>query len=416
MKITEKFTMALTFSLSLFFCQIQGVFAQDWPQWRGPNRDGISPHHLTPTSIPDSLSKVWQIPIGSGYSSPVVSNKKIFLHTREADEEVVSVYKLDSGKQVWRDQYPAPFKQNPYAIRHGKGPNSTPLLHLDRLYTYGMSEILSCYDQNNGKLIWRRDFSKELDTSKLFCGAGLSPLIEDNKLIVHVGDDRGGALMALDIDNGIEIWRWQGDGPGYASPIIAEFEGVRQVVTMTDGAAVGVDFETGELLWRLPFADDWNENIVTPTPYRDSIILSGVRQGTMAIKPIISSDHWETRQIWHNTNLPMYMSTPILDDGKLFGFSSKRKGQYFCMDAKTGKTLWTSEGRLGISASVLSAGEFLILLNFDGNLTIARKDSGKYKPLRNFSVADQSTFAHPVLLKNQILIKGKDALALWKFE
>lgn len=412
---TKKFIMISILSMILFI-HIQAIHAQDWPQWRGPNRNGVLPNHLIAGSNPEGLSKVWQISIGSGYSSPVVGGNKIFLHTREAEDEIVAAYHLVSGKQVWRDQYPAPFKQNPYATKHGKGPNSTPLVHENRLYTYGMSEVLSCYDPINGDLIWRRDFSKGLDTSRLFCGAAMSPLIENNKLIVHIGDDRGGALVAIDINTGKAIWQWEGDGPGYASPLIAELEGVQQVITMTDGAAVGIDFQTGKLLWQLPFADEWNENIVSPTQFQDFIILSGVRQGTMAIKPIKSSEGWETKKVWHNNELPMYLSSPILENDKLFGFSTKRKGQYFCLNAKTGETLWTSEGRQGRSASLLLAGELLILLNLEGELTFAKKDFETFEPLQEFVVADQPTYAHPVLLENQILVKDNASLTLWRFE
>lgn len=401
---------------SLILLQSYCVFAQDWPQWRGVNRDGKLQVTASDWEFPDSLTLAWKTSIGSGYSSPIVSGESAFIHTREGDNEVVAGYDLSSGKRLWQQTYPAPFQQNPYATRHGKGPNATPLVHGDKLYAFGMSEILSCYNVKTGMLIWRRDFSGGLDTSKLFCGAGLSPIMHQGKLVVHVGDDRGGALVALDEASGKEVWRLEGDGPGYASPIVGVFDGVKQVVTLTDKGCIGVDFASGRLLWRIPFADEWNENIITPIQYGDLLILSGVRQGTIALRVRKDGSQWTTSQEWLNNELPMYLSTPVLSEGKLFGFSSKRKGQYFCLNANSGETIWTSEGRLGFNASIVDGGTLLFLLNTEGELMISSKNENGLKPLYRYTVSESPTYAHPVILRDKILIKDLTTLSMWTFD
>lgn len=390
--------------------------AQEWAQWRGPNRDGVVAAFSPPASWPKSLKLKWKAPVGSGFSSPVVSGGRVYIHTRQDEQEVISCFDLKTGKPVWDSRYTVPFTKNQYAVEMGKGPHSTPVIDKGKLYTLGVSAILSCFDTKTAKLLWRKDFSKQIDTSKLFTGTAMSPVIERNLLIVHVGDDRGGSMIAYDADTGNEKWVWKGDGPGYASPIVVEIEGVRQVVTLTDKSVVGVSVDAGKLLWSMPFPDEWNENIVTPVMYQKMLILSGVRKGTLAVKVTRSGDSWKTQQVWHNPELAMYMNSPVLDGDFLYGMSHKRKGQFFCIDARTGKALWTTNGREGQNASVLNAGKVLLILTADGDLIVANKSDKAFEQIARYDVAESATWSHPVVLGNQILVKDNTSLALWTWD
>jgi outer membrane protein assembly factor BamB len=298
----------------------------------------------------------------------------------------------------------------------GKGPFSTPALHQGRLYTFGINAVLSCFDAQSGKLEWQKDFGKP-DTSKMFCGTAVSPVIDGGNVIVYAGDDiKGGVLVALDAVSGKENWRWTGEGPGYASPIIATFDGVRQVVTMTDKSVIGLAAKDGQLLWRLAWPDEWNENIVTPLVYKNSLILSGVRKGTVAVQVIKTNAKWETKELWSNRELTMYMNSPVLDGDYLYGMTNKRKGALFCAEAATGKVLWTTEGREGANAAILHARDLLFILNNDAGLIVARKNPKAFEPVAKYSVADSATYAHPVIWGKQILIKDDAAIALWTLE
>jgi outer membrane protein assembly factor BamB len=338
------------------------------------------------------------------------------VHTRQNEQEVVSCVDLKSGKIVWSKSYDASFSKNQYAIKMGKGPNSTPIVYAGNLYTLGVNAVLSCFDAKTGELKWRKDYSAQLDTSKLFCGTAMSPVIENGYVIVHVGDDRKGSLIAFDAMTGQKEWEWQGDGPGYSSPIVAEFDGVRQIVTLTDKSVVGLSAITGKLLWSMPFPDEWNENIVTPVLYRRTLIVSGTRKGTMAIEPLKGENGWSARQVWHNPQVAMYMSSPVLDGDYLYGMSSLRKGQYFCLDAKTGALVWSSDGREGRYASVLRAGDLLIFLNDDAELIIARKSTKRFQTIARYSVADAPTWAHPIIFDRNILVKDEASLTLWSIK
>jgi len=393
----------------------QSATAQDWSQWRGPSRDGVATASI-PSKWPKDLKNVWKVSVGGGYSSPVVSGGKVIVHSRQQENEVVSVFDLKTGKPLWNSSYPVPFNKNQYAIEMGKGPNSTPVVSNGRVYTLGVSAILSCFDLKTAELKWRKDFSRDIDTSKLFTGTAMSPVIEKGMVIVHVGDDRGGRVIAFDGASGKELWKWEGDGPGYASPIVVDLEGARQLVTLTDKSAVGISVDSGKLLWKMPFPDEWNENIVTPILYQKTLIFSGVRAGTVGVKVAKTGDQWNAEKVWHNPELAMYMSSPVLDGDYLYGLSTKKKGQFFCLDAKTGKTVWVTTGREGQNAAVLNAGNSLLFLTADASLIVVNKSARGFEQLARYTVADNPTWSHPVLLGKQILIKDSSNLSLWSLE
>jgi outer membrane protein assembly factor BamB len=186
---------------------------QEWNQWRGANRDGIVSNFSAPNVWPKTLAQKWRVNIGSGYSSPIISQSMAYVHTRREEQEFVSCIDLKTGKIVWSQSYAAPFAKNQYAVKMGKGPNSTPIIYAGNIYTLGVTGILSSFEAKTGKLKWRKDYSQSVDTSKLFCGTAMSPLVEKGALIVHVGDDRKGWIVGFDAERGNEKWKWEGDGP-----------------------------------------------------------------------------------------------------------------------------------------------------------------------------------------------------------
>lgn len=193
----------------------QTAAAQDWTQWRGPTRDGLVPASNAPKSWPNTLRRQWRVEVGEGYSSPVVSQGKVFIHSRRDPDETVIALNLADGKVLWQQQYPAAFQKNQYAVNMAKGPNSTPLILGNRLFTLGVTGILTAWDTATGRQLWRKDFSKTIDTSKLFCGTAASPLAIGDRLIVQVGSDiHGGQMLALEPATGAVAWEWRGLGPG----------------------------------------------------------------------------------------------------------------------------------------------------------------------------------------------------------
>ncbi|MCH8293309.1 PQQ-like beta-propeller repeat protein [Candidatus Poribacteria bacterium] len=390
--------------------------AQEWPQWRGPNRDGIVTEFSMPEIWPDALKLKWKVEVGTGHASPVVADEKIYLHTRQDNREIASCLSLDTGELLWRKDYPAPYKMNPAARGHGKGPKSTPVLHEGKLYTLGISGILSCFDAETGDIKWQKEFSNQFEKTSPTFGTAMSPIVRDTFLIAHVGGHDNGALIAFDAETGDIRWRWDGDGPGYASPIAVELQGTMQIVTQTENYCIGVSADTGELLWEIPFTTAYDQNIVTPLVYQQMLIFSGMEKGTMGIKVTKRGREWSTEQIWHNPDVSMYMNSPVLSGNLLFGLSHKRSGQFFCLDARNGSTLWTSGGRQGKNAAILSAGDMLFLLTNDAELIVAKQSAKGFEPIARYTVADSPTWAHPVVLDKHILVKDAKMVILWSME
>ena len=390
------------------------VRSQEWTQWRGPARDGSVSGKNVPAAWPQSLKQSWRVEIGEGYSSPVVADGRVFVHGRRDPEEIVTGINLADGKVLWQQKYQATFKKNQYAAEMAKGPHATPLVIANRLFTLGVTGVLNAWDTATGKQLWTRDFSKAIDTSKLFCGTAASPLLVDGRLVIQVGSDiHGGQILALNPATGATEWEWHGLGPGYASPVMVEVGGTKQIVTMTEGSIVGVDAKTGKELWSAAFPDEWHENIATPLWTGTHLIISGTRQGTHAYVLKQTGGKWEVTETWKNPDIAPYMSSPVFGDGLIYGHSSKKKGQFFAIDEKTGAVRWTTEGREGEHASLLLTPQHVVFLTNNADLIVAKRGTPAFAVERRYDdVAEASTFAMPVLLGSNILVRDATGLML----
>jgi outer membrane protein assembly factor BamB len=253
------------------------LIASDWPEWRGPHRDGVVLEE--PKAWPEKLNLKWKIEVGIGHSSPVMAAGSIYDFAREGDQETVLSIDPANGKVRWKQQYAAPYKMNPAAVSHGEGPKATPLYADGKLYTFGISGILSAFDAETGKPLWRLDTKGSPDF-----GTAMSPVFDGGMVIAHVGGTKVGALTAFDPANGAVKWTWNGDSPAYASPLVVELGGVRQVVTQSHSNIVGIAAASGKLLWKIPFSTEYDQNIVTPVLYKDTLIFSGIDKGVFAVR------------------------------------------------------------------------------------------------------------------------------------
>jgi outer membrane protein assembly factor BamB len=391
------------------------LFCADWPQWRGPARDGSLSSFHEPQAWPERLNRKWKITAGQGHASPIFAAGRIYVLSRRQNRETVSSINPEDGKVLWTQSYEAPYRMNAAAIKHGEGPKSTPVFDNGKLYTLGISGILTCFDAASGQVRWRKDFSKQFANTSPTFGTAMSPVVDRGLLIAHVGGADSGPLTAFNAESGEVKWNWAGDGPGYASPVIVELAGARQVVTQSQQNIVGVDAGSGALLWKIPFATPYVQNIVTPIVYRQTLIFSGLGKGTMAVAVTKAGGNWSTRELWNNQDVSMYMSSPVLSGDLLFGFSHKNKGQFFCIDAQTGATKWIGEPRQGDNAAIVLAGERLFLLKDDAELIVAKAGAKAFEPVRRYKVADSPTWAQPLILEKGIVIKDAESLAFWSF-
>lgn len=387
--------------------------AQDWPQWRGPARDGVA-RGLDRRDWPEKLNTKWRVKAGTGHSSPLVAGDRVFLFTREGGDEVTRMLDLASGKVIWRQAYAAPYRINPAAAHHGEGPKSTPVLTDGRLFTLGISGMVTAWDAASGKQLWR--YAGEFKQTSPLYGTAMSPAVFDGLLIAHLGGHDEGALVALEAATGKVRWRWAGDGPGYASPVLAEFSGVKQVITETQNHVIALSLDKGELLWKLPLKTPWDQNSVTPIIHRDMVVVGGLDNPLTALRPVKAGAAWKAEMVWETKDAGGYMNTGVARGDLLFGMHFKNRGQYFCLDLRNGKVLWRSEPRQGDNAAIVLAGENLVLLSSGAEMIVARAAGDAYKVVRQYKVADTETWAYPVLTKGGVLVKDLDSLVYWSFD
>ena len=401
--------MSARFLLSLSAFTL--LAASDWPEWRGPHRDGVVSGE--PKTWPEKLTLKWKIEVGIGHASPIMARGSIYTFTRQGDQENVVSIDPSNGTVRWKQQYAAPYTMNPAAAPHGQGPKATPMYSNGKLYTFGISGILSAFDAETGKPIWRLDFIKQYKEGAPDFGTAMSPIIDGGLLIAHVGGTKLGALTAFDAATGAVKWSWDGDSPAYASPIVVELGGVRQLVTQSHSNIIGVAVASGKLLWKIPFKTEYDQNIVTPVLYKDTLIFSGVDKGVFAVRLKHNTGAWTPETVWQNKSVSMYMNSPVVAGDLLFGFSHLKKGQLFCLDPRTGATLWTGPPRAGDSAAILASATTLFALTPDAQLIIAKPTEKALVEIRRYEVADSPTWAHPVVLPDGVLIKDLKTLARW---
>jgi len=390
------------------------ISAQDWPGWRGPNRDGATTHS-EPKAWPEKLTTKWKVSIGEGYASPILAGGRILEFTRQGDDEVAMSIDPQTGKILWRQSYPAPYQPVNSAAKHGKGPKSTPLFYDGKLYTFGISGILSSFDAATGKLQWRKEYAADFKGTWPQFGTSMSPVAADGLIVALIGTNDDGAVAAYDAKSGAQKWIWKGDGPAYASPVVVEIGGVKQVVTLTQKNAVGLALASGDLLWRIDFPGRSGMNIPTPLRFGQRLILAG-DPGTMLLQVNKQGNSWTTEKAWQITELTMRFSSPVQKGNLVFGFSNRNSGSFFCVDAESGKTLWTSDPRQGDNAVILISGELLFLLKDNAELIVARASGKAFEPLHRYEVADSATYANPLILAKGIVVKDNTTLSYLTWE
>ena len=385
---------------------------QDWPQWRGPNRDGAITSFSEPASWPERLTAQWTVDVGLGYATPLLVGDRIYMYTRQNEDEVMMALDARSGEIIWRTSYPAPFNMSPATSRHRAGPKSTPTFADGRLFTLGMSGIVTAFDAETGRQLWQ----KPAPPVEPLYHTAMSPVVEGDLMIVHVGGHNDGALTAFDVATGFIRWSWDGDGPAYGSPVVVELEGTRQVVTFTQENLVGVSVATGDLLWRRPYTTQATTTSQTPILYRNTLIETGRGNGITAFRAVRLADRWTTEDVWHTDDVSLHMTNGVVIDGVLFGLSHLNSGQYFGLDLDTGQVLWTSDPRQAENAAIVRAGDTIFSLEDDAELVVVRHSRTGFEPLGRYEVANSQTWAQPALSTNRLFVKDVASLTLWTFD
>jgi len=381
------------------------VSAQDWPQWRGANRDGKATGFTAPATWPKELKAQWKVAVGPGDSTPALVGDKLFVFTRDGADEVTLCLNAADGKEIWRDKYPAAAATGP-AGRH-PGPRSSPTVADGKVVTLGVGGTVSCLDAASGKVLWRKDDASG-SVPKFF--TSMSPIIVDGLAIAHVGGEGKGQVIAYELANGNAKWKWAGEGPGYASPVLMTADGVKQVVIETEKSVVGLAVADGKLLWQAPFAPSgMGTNAATPIVDGQTVIVAGQSRGTKAFKIAKEGDAFAAKELWSGKTGTVFNS-PVLKDGKLFGISEG--GFLYCMNAADGKDAWTTSDKLDRFGAVIDGGSCLLALSTNSNLIAYEPSDKEYKELAKIKVSDKQIYAHPVVAGKRIFVRDTDSLSL----
>ena len=331
--------------------------ADDWPQWLGPQRDGVWRETGIVEKFPaGGPARIWRVEIGAGYSGPSVVGEKVFVMDRIMPAETpkpkspfdlahipgherVLCFNDADGKLLWKHEYDCP-----YNVSYGAGPRTTPLVAGGRVFTLGTMGNLACLNATNGGVIWERDFKKDFALKIPTWGVSANPLIDGKKLICVVGGE-GSVAVAFDKETGQELWRaLSAKEPGYAPPMIYELGGRRQLILWHAEAVNGLDPETGRVLWTEPWKLNYGMAIATPRQFGEQLYLSCFYNGSLMLRFTPGKDapvvDWRTEKMNERDtrHLNCTMNTPFIADGYIYGACSY--GQYRCLRADTGERLW----------------------------------------------------------------------------
>jgi outer membrane protein assembly factor BamB len=419
-------------------CFVSRSFAADWPQWRGPNRDGKADGFKAPSSWPQELTKKWTVTVGIGDSTPALVGDKVYTFSRQDDDEVTTCLDASIGKVLWQEKYPTITVTGGPASLHS-GPRSSPTVSSGKVWTLGVAGVLSCFDANTGNLHWRKEDFKgawpQFYTSS-------SPIIVDGVCIAQLGGRNNGGVVAYDAASSAERWRWTGDGPAYGSPVLLTVGNTKAILAPTDSNLVALSTADGKVLWQVKYSQG-RYNTGTPIVNGSTLIYAGPAQGMTAEKLDKQGEELTAAPLWKNGDNSMNFNTPVLKDGLLYGISATNA--LFCVKADSGQTAWNAPlspqagsqpapppsapppgkggkgGRGGGGAtagyaSVVDAGPVLFALTSAAQLVVFEPSATEFKQIATYKVADGGTYAHPVVSGNNIYIKDKDSLTLWTVE
>lgn len=386
------------------------LLAQDWPQWRGPNRDGKVSGFPAPQTWPTNLTQKWQVKVGKGDSSPVLAGDKLYAFGRQEADEVVLCLDPASGKTLWEAKYPAGRVVTGASARH-PGPRSTPVVAGGKVCTLGIGGVLSCFDAAKGEVLWRKQSTNDYLGAYPRSDPAMSPLVVDGRCLVHVGGGTNGAVIGFELGSGEPQWKWQGDGPANASPVVMTVGGKRQLVTLTAKYVVGLDLASGKLLWQVPF-EAYQGNNATPVVDGSMVFYSGQNKGLFALKIEPQGEGFAAIPVWTNKQAGARFTTPVLKDGLLYGYHNG----FFCASAQTGETLWTDTAKRGQSAAMLDAGTVILALTLNGELSAFKPSNTQCSELARIKLASTETWAHPVVAGNRVFVKDSEMVGLWTIE
>lgn len=384
---------------------IGSAYGADWPQWRGPNRDGISRETGLLASWPASgPAVVWKTNgLGDGYSSLAIAGGRIFTQGQRGKQEFVAAFDVKTGKKLWE----TPTSSAGYRNDRGDGPRGTPTVDGDRLYAMTGDGVLVCMDAATGKTIWWHNVASEYKGSVPNWGFSESPLVDGERVIVMPGG-RNASIVSLHKSDGSLGWKAGSDHAAYSSAIVANIGGVKTVLALSADGAIGVDEESGHVLWHYDKVANRTANIATPI-YSDGAAFFSTAYGTGCA--LLKLEPHGMSEVYFNGDMKNHYSTSVLVDGYLYGYSDSI---LTAMQFSAGKVAW--KNRSVGKGSVTYAEKKLYLLGEEGVIGLAEATPEGYHEISRFSVSKGSLPAWSPLVISDARLYYRDQDELTAFD
>ncbi len=408
------FRMVLAATLSLLAAAVR---ADDWPQWRGPNRDGAwAETGILDSFPPGGVKARWRAPVGPGWSSPVVAQGRVYLTDSELNKprarERVHCFEEATGKPLWMYAYDVTYPDWAFPER---GPTATPIVRDGKLYTLGNKGDLLCLDAGKGEVLWKRNVEKDYDVQEFAFNA--SPLIEANLLIVCIGSYPGtqaSSVLALDKDSGKQVWKAPTGGLTNSSPILIAAGGQRQLIVWAQDGMYSLDPSTGKVYWQERMKTAAQDAVTTPVFHRNLLLVSGLMLKLDPEKPAASV-------LWPDSKVVSRRILSVTSTGSIQGdyvFSANSKGELVCCEAKTGRPVWatdkvTKPGN-GASIHLTPNGDGMFLHTDQGELIRAQLTGKGYREISRTVLlaptAKEKVWAAPAYANRHVFARNNQEL------
>ena len=383
------------------------AFAEDWPQFLGPARNGVySGNDLAAKWGPAGVAIEWKKEVGQGFSSPVVAQGRLILFHRIGDKEVVEALDAATGRPIWSFDYPTRYRDD---FGFDEGPRATPTIAGGRVYTFGAEGVLQCLDFATGKKIWTVDTLAKFQPRKGFFGAAGAPLVDGDRVLLNIGG-AGAGLVALDAATGKTLWTATNHEASYSSPVVATIQGARHALFFTRAGLVDVDPANGKVRYEFPWRARMQASVNAATPLVvDDLVFLSSSYGTGAVLLQVGSSG--LKKIWASDDaLTNHYATSVYKDGYLYGFHGRQEEgpSLRCVEFKTGKVRWSVDGfRAG---TITLAGDRLLILKEGGELVLASASPAAFRPISAAKVLAATVRSYPAIANGRMYIRNEKTL------
>jgi len=377
-----------------------------WTNFRGPNRDGRYEEMEVLTAWPaQGPPLLWKQPVGVGYASFVIADKRAYTIEQRRGKETVAAYDVENGRELWTQSWGAEYNDST-----GDGPRATPTWDDGRLYALGATGELRCLDAKTGAVMWGKNILSENRASNLPWAMAASPLVVDDKVILLPGGSAGNSVVAYNKMTGAPIWKSQNDRQAYVSPMLVTLAGHRQIIVVSSSRIFGLEPGDGSLLWSSAWDTDMGINVSQPIIVDSNrfFISSGYGKGAALVEVSGSGKSFSARTIWENVNMKNKFNSSVLHQGYVYGLD---EGILTCVNVNTGERKWKG-GRYGYGQVLLASGH-LIVMSDTGELVLVRATPDQLTEVARFKALEGKTWNYPAIAGGRLLVRNANEMAAY---